>query len=190
MSWEQIWSLLWHFVSLSLLAIGGAVTTAPEMHRYLVGEQRWISDGEFSASIAIAQAAPGPNVLFIALLGWQVGLNLGGTWWAAATGLAVTMLGIMLPSTTLTLAATRWLHRNRNNALARAFSAGLAPISIALLMATATLLVLGYSRGASLLSAWPLWLLTGGAFLLVWRTKLHLLWMIAAGAVVGALGWV
>ncbi|HMS04436.1 MAG TPA: chromate transporter, partial [Burkholderiaceae bacterium] len=60
-------TLFTHFLSLSLLAVGGAITTAPDMHRYLVGSQHWLSDAQFNASIAIAQAAPGPNVLFVAL---------------------------------------------------------------------------------------------------------------------------
>ena len=33
-------------------------------------------------------------------------------------------------------------------------------------------------------------LLTVCAALLVWRTRLHLLWLIGAGAQAGALGWV
>ena len=72
------WSLVVHFASLSLLAVGGAITTAPDMHRYLVGQQGWLSDAQFTSSIALSQAAPGPNVLFVALLGWNVGLNAGG----------------------------------------------------------------------------------------------------------------
>jgi len=74
-SWLDLFT---HFASLSLLAVGGAITTAPDMHRYLVGEQGWLSDAQFSSSIALSQAAPGPNVLFVALLGWNVGLNAGG----------------------------------------------------------------------------------------------------------------
>ena len=68
-------SLLTHFLSLSLLAVGGAITTAPEMHRYLVDERQWLSEGQFTSSIALAQAAPGPNVLFVALMGWNIGMN-------------------------------------------------------------------------------------------------------------------
>ena len=71
-------SLFVHYLSLSLLSVGGAITTAPDMHRYLVERQGWLTDPQFSASIAIAQAAPGPNVLFVGLLGWNVGLNAGG----------------------------------------------------------------------------------------------------------------
>ena len=71
-------ALFTHFLSLSLLAVGGAIATAPDMHRYLVGARGWLSDGQFSTSIALAQAAPGPNVLFVGLVGWNVGLNAGG----------------------------------------------------------------------------------------------------------------
>jgi hypothetical protein len=80
-------ALLVHFLSLSLLAIGGAITTAPEMHSYLVNEKSWLTDSQFTSSIALAQAAPGPNVLFIALLGWNVGMNAGGGGRCRAAGL-------------------------------------------------------------------------------------------------------
>src|SRR5690606_35095755 len=60
------------FLSLSLLSVGGAISTAPEMHRYLVSQNGWLDDAGFTTSIAIAQAAPGPNLLFIAVLSYQV----------------------------------------------------------------------------------------------------------------------
>ncbi|MET0311969.1 MAG: chromate transporter [Burkholderiaceae bacterium] len=181
-------SLFVHYLSLSLLSVGGAITTAPDMHRYLVDEQHWLTDPQFSASIAIAQAAPGPNVLFIALLGWNVGLNAGGGlgasgWWMGPLGMLVTMTGIMIPSTTLTYLAARWGHKNRELRAVRAFKQGMAPIVIALLVATGWILATG---GTYLLANWPLWVVTVVTALVVWRTKLHLLWLLGAGA---ALGW-
>ena len=65
-AWADLAGLFGHFVLLSLLSIGGAITTVPDMHRYLVTDTAWLSDSQFSASIALAQAAPGPNVLFVA----------------------------------------------------------------------------------------------------------------------------
>ncbi|MBP9060098.1 MAG: chromate transporter [Rhodoferax sp.] len=187
-------ALFTHFMSLSLLAIGGAITTAPDMHRYLVSEQHWLSDSQFTTSVALAQAAPGPNVLFIALLGWNVGLNAaasagGGVpaWVYGVMGAAITMVGILLPSTTLTFAATRWAHKNRELRAVRAFKQGMAPIVIALLMATGWILATSHGE---LLQHWRLWLLTTLAALLAWRTKLHLLWMLGTGGLLGALGWV
>lgn len=187
-------ALLLHFLSLSLLAIGGAITTAPEMHSYLVNNKAWLSDSQFTSSIALAQAAPGPNVLFIALLGWNVGMNAGGgmaagpqAWWMALAGVAIAMVGIMLPSTTLTFAAARWGHRNRELRAVRAFKQGMAPIVIALLMATGWILVASHGNG---LEHWPLWAVTVVTALLVWRTQLHILWLLGAGAALGALGLV
>lgn len=179
-------SLFLHFISLSLLAVGGAITVAPDMHRYLVDGKHWLTDPQFTASVAIAQAAPGPNVLFVALMGWHVGLNAGG-YPLALLGVAMTMLGILLPSTTLTYFATRWGHRNRELRAVRAFKQGMAPIVIALLVATGWILATG-SRYT--LSDWPIWLLALVTAVIVWRTRIHLLWLLGAGAVLGAFGWI
>ena len=184
-------NLFFYYISISLLAVGGAIATAPDMHRFLVERQAWLTDPQFNASIAIAQAAPGPNVLFIALLGWNVGINAGGAgpagWASGALGMVLSMVGIMLPSTTLTWLATRWGHRNRERRGVRAFKQGMAPVVIGLLLATAWLLSSAHSNPATDLA---LWLLTAVCALLVWRTRLHLLWLLGAGALLGALGLV
>ncbi len=187
-------ALLTHFLSLSLLAVGGAITTAPDMHRYLVTQQHWLSDAQFTSSIALAQAAPGPNVLFIALIGWNVGINAGGgvaagvgAWPYAALGLLFAMLGILIPSTTLTFAAARWGHQNRERRSVRAFKQGMSPVVVALLVSTGW--ILAASHGAALKN-WPLWLLTAVTALLVWRTRIHMLWLLAAGGLLGWFGWV
>jgi chromate transporter len=179
-------TLFMHYLSLSLLSIGGAITTAPDMHRFLVDKQHWLTDAQFNSSIAIAQAAPGPNVLFIALLGWNVGLNAGGVVTGLA-GVAVAMLGILIPSTTLTYIAAQWGHRNRELRAVRAFKQGLAPIVVTLLIATGW--ILAASNGPTM-AAWPLWLLTAVSALIVWRTRLHLLWLLGAGALLGWFGLV
>jgi chromate transporter len=179
-------TLFGHFLSLSLLSVGGAITTAPDMHRFLVDRQHWLADPQFSASIAIAQAAPGPNVLFVALMGWNVGLNAGGLP-LALFGLLVSMVGIMLPSTTLTYLAARWGHENRELRAVRAFKQGMAPVVIALLVATGWILSTGTTPA---LHDWPRWLVTLVTAFIVWRTRLHLLWLLGAGAVLGWFGLV
>ena len=181
----QDWfSLFFHFVSLSLLAIGGAITTAPDMHRYLVDQQHWLTDAQFNASIALAQAAPGPNVLFIALMGWNVGLNAGGML-TGLLGVFTSMLGSLIPSTMLTYFAAQWGHRNRELRAVRAFKQGMAPIVVALLIATGW--ILAQSNGGTA-DHWPLWLVTGLTALVVWRSKIHLLWLLGVGALFGWFG--
>jgi chromate transporter len=181
--WLQLFS---HFLILSLLAVGGAITTSPDMHRYLVEEQHWLTATQFNTSITLAQAAPGPNVLFIALMGWHVGLNAGGYGYAML-GVALTMLGIMLPSSILTFVAARWSHENRDLRAVRAFKQGLVPLVIALLISTSWLLTVAHDDPAQ---DWRLWLLTLVSALVMWRTKVHILWLLGAGALLGWLGWV
>lgn len=182
----QDWlALFLHYLSLSLLSIGGAITTAPDMHRFLVDQQHWLTDAQFNASIAIAQAAPGPNVLFVALLGWNVGLNAGGTL-TGLLGVLVAMTGILIPSTSLTYLAASWGHRNRELRAVRAFKQGMAPIVVALLIATGWILA---TANSSTMKDWPLWLITLVVAVIVSRTKIHMLWLLSAGALLGWFGW-
>ena len=172
MTAAELWTLFNHFVMLSLLAVGGAITTAPDMHRLMVTEHQWLTDAQFNASIAIAQAAPGPNVLFVAVLGW----NAGGAWGAFAT-----MAGILLPSTVLTLWATRWAAKRRASIGVRAFTSGMAPITLGLIVATGWLLTApthGHVGGLVLIAA---------TVLITLKTKLSPMWLVCGGALAGAL---
>jgi chromate transporter len=142
------------------------------MHRFVVDERGWIDDTAFTASISLAQASPGPNILFVTLIGW----NAAG--WAGA--LAATV-GIMLPSSVLALAAWRFTERLREAPWVRAFRTGMAPITIGLLMAT------GWILASPNLSLPWLPILTALTVVLTLRTRLSPLWLLAAGAVAGAL---
>jgi chromate transporter len=190
----QWFELFTHFASLSLLAVGGAITTAPDMQRFLVVEKGWLDAEQFSNSIALAQAAPGPNILFVPLLGWTIGLNaaggLGAGWYGvglAMLGVFLSMLGIMLPSSILTFTASRWGHRNRELRAVRAFKQGMAPLVIALLVATGWILAANHKADTHHLA---LWAVTAVSTLLVWKTKIHLLWLLGAGAIAGWMGWI
>ncbi|TDM08811.1 MAG: chromate transporter [Ideonella sp. MAG2] len=180
-------------LSLSVLAVGGAMTLAPELHRYMVLEHGWISDVQFAAAITLAQAAPGPNVLFIALLGWQVGWaavpGAAGAWLQTAMallGLAVALGGVLAPSTALTYWASRWLQRHRQHWAVQAFQKGMAPVVVGVMLSTAWLI----GQGAGVWADTKLAALALLSLLLVWRTQLHLLWLLGAGAFAGAMGWV
>ena len=168
--------LFLHFLAMSMLAIGGALATAPEMHRYLVEQRGWLDDTQFTASIALAQAAPGPNLIFVPVLGHAI---------AGLPGAAVALVGILIPSTTFALAASRWARRRRQTLGVRAFVAGMAPVTIGLLFAAGTVIALPLGQSAP-----RTWLLVVGAAALSVKTKIAPVWLIAAGALMGALGWV
>ncbi len=170
---EQLLQLFLHFAVLSLLAVGGAMTTAPDMHRYVVNQQGWLSDAQFAASMALAQAAPGPNVMFVAVIGFNV---------AGLAGAAATLAGTLLPSTTLALAVTRWGRRNEQSRGLRAFNTGMAPLTIGLLLATGWVLLRPSGGHLGALA------LAGATVVVMLRTKISPVWLIAVGAVVGAAG--
>lgn len=167
--------LFLHCLTLSLMAIGGAVATVPELHRHVVIEHGWLSDADFTGSVALAQAAPGPNLLFVAVVGYNV---------AGLAGALAAMTGMLLPSTALTLLVSRWGSRRRDTRGVRAFVAGLAPVTLGLVLAT------GWLLARPTLQQPTAWLLVLGSVALAWRTRISPLWPIAAGALAGALGWV
>jgi chromate transporter len=175
----ELFGLFGHFLMLSMLAIGGAITTAPDMHRYVVTQQHWITDTQFSTSIAIAQAAPGPNVLFVAVIGWNV---------AGPLGALATMSGVLLPSTVLALGFARWSGQRRESRAIRAFTAGLAPLTLGLLLATGWVLAEPFLRDAEHRYGASALLVVSVA--LAMRTRLGPLWIVALGAVAGIAGLV
>ncbi|MBP7468656.1 MAG: chromate transporter [Thauera sp.] len=175
----ELLELFLRFLTLSLLSIGGAMSTAPEMHRYLVVERGWLGEADFTTAIALAQAAPGPNVLFVPVLGFQV---------AGLAGAAAALLGILLPSTLLSLGVSRWGATRRETPVVRAFTAGLAPVTVGLTFAAGWLLALPFiGDPAHRLGALALIAFTA---LVTLKTKLAPMWMIAVGAAAGALGLV
>ncbi|PRC92194.1 chromate transporter [Solimicrobium silvestre] len=184
LNWSDWLDLFQHYFMLSMLSIGGAISTLPEMHRFLVEQHHWLTETQFNASIAIGQASPGPNLLFIALLAWNVGINSG----SVAAGLfsvLIAMVGILVPSTTLTYLVAGWLRNNNGLRPVRAFKQGLAPIVIALLIATGWIMASSHPQGE-----WHLWLVTIVTAVLIWRTRIHMLWLIGAGALLGWFGFI
>lgn len=172
LSWTDLLGLWLHFMLLSLLAVGGAITTAPDMQRYLVGQQGWMTDAQFTAGVAIAQAAPGPNILFVAVMGWHV---------AGVAGVLATMAGIMGPSSLLAFAVGRFGRRRADSIALRAFTAGLTPLTLGLLAST------GWVLTAPVRGEWVAALLVLGTVAASVRSRLSPMWLIAVGAVAGAL---
>jgi chromate transporter len=167
--------LFLHCLTLSLLAIGGAIATVPDLQRHVVLERHWLSSADFTGSVALAQAAPGPNLLFVAVVGYRV---------AGLAGALAAMAGMLLPSTVLTLAVSRWGSKRRDTRGVKAFVGGMAPVTLGLILATGWLLAAPVANRPVAL------LLVLGSMALTWRTRLSPLWAIAAGAIAGALGYV
>ena len=163
------------FALLSFVAFGGATALLPEMHRVVVENHHWLDDATFTHLYAIAQAAPGPNVLVVTLIGWKVAGLAGAL--AATTDMCLPMSIVIyqLIDRWEGVAGKRWQ---------RAISLGVSPLAVGLIFSGATLIAQAADFG------WAAWLLVVATVMANLRLKLHPLWFIAAGAALGLAGLV
>jgi chromate transporter len=160
------------FATLSLVAVGGATAVLPEMHRLLVVVHGWMDDGTFTQLFALAQAAPGPNILAASLMGWYI---------AGVGGLIVATLGMLVPAAILAWYVAGATHRLRGARWLRPAQFGLVPIAVGLIAASGVTLARAATTG------WVTWAILAVSFLVVWRTAYSPLWVLAGGGVLGVL---
>ena len=162
------------YAELSLLAVGGVQSVIPEMQRQVVTVHRWMGADEFAALFALAQAAPGPNLLVATVIGARV---------AGLPGAAVATLSMLGPSSALILLASGAWMRFRDHPWRRLLQRGLVPVTAGLVLAASVLLVRSTTVGVG----------TGvitavAAVALVW-TRAHPVLLLACGAAAGVLGF-
>jgi chromate transporter len=158
------------FALLSLLSFGGVNVVLPDAHRYIVETQHWLTDQQFADFFAIAQAAPGPNFLMFALIGWQV---------SGLAGAIVATLAISVPAGTCAFIVGGLWHRFRNAPWRRAVQTGLAPITIGLVFSSAFIL----SSAAD--HDWLTFAITAATALIALGTEINPLWMFVAAGLIG-----
>jgi chromate transporter len=164
-----------HFLALWFVAVGGPSTILPEIHRYLVEVHALLTNTEFVQLYTLAQAAPGPNVMYVTLIGW----HLAG--WA---GVAATTIPLLVPASTVTLVVGHFNERYPNARIGRAVRRGLTPITIGLMFASATILMRAVNHD------WRGYLLTLLTVCVVLRKSWNPLWLLGAGACAGMIGLV
>ena len=168
-------ALLGHFLMLGCLAVGGVSTVMPDMHRYVVDQNAMVTDRQFADVYTLAQAAPGPNALWVTLLGLQAG------GWAGALA---TTIGILLPATTFSLIASALHARHAHAKLALSVRRGLGPVALGFMLASGWLLLRSVEHG------WQGYLVALVTLGLALGTRLNPLWMLLAGAAAGVAGLV
>ncbi len=163
-------SLFLTFATLSLLAVGGANAIVPEMHRQLVEVHGWLDSATFGQVYALSQAAPGPNILVAAALGWVI---------AGGLGMAAAMVGIVTPAWILAWWVAGISERLAGRPWLRAVRGGLVPVAIGLILAS------GLIMAETAAVEWVGLGLAAAATIFAWRTEFSLLWALASGGVVG-----
>ena len=168
-----LWELAAQFFVLSLLSIGGANAVIPEIHLRVVETKQWMTDADFAQLFALSQAAPGPNVLIVSLVGWKVAGVLGGV---------LAMVAMSGPSSMLTYAVAHAWERFREAPWRTAVQRAIAPVTVGLILAS------GYVLTRTADHTWGAYAVTLATLLLVLRTTVHPLWMLGAAALLGAFG--
>ena len=163
------------FARLGLLAVGGVLPVLPDMQRAAVDVHHWVTASEFTTLFALAQSAPGPNMMVVTLLGSRV---------AGVGGGIVASVAFILPPCTLVFFVGRLWQRLRGRPWLATVQAGLTAVTVGLVAAAGFLLV----RSAG--DTWSALAGIGVATLVLMRTSIHPLWVLAAGAVLGAAGFI
>jgi chromate transporter len=175
MNQNPLWSLASLFAVLSLFAVGGANAAIPEMHRVAVNVMHWMSDSQFADMFALAQVTPGPNVIIVALIGYHV---------AGLTGAAVAVGAMCGPTCLLAFFVARTWERFKDAPWRMALQAGLVPLSIGLIAASAS--VLARASDHSIVAG----LITAATVVVAFSTRVNPLWVFAAAGVLGFAGLV
>lgn len=126
-----LWSIVATFAPLSLLMFGGASAIIPEIHRQAVEAWGWMNNDTFATLFAIAQAAPGPDILIVSLIGWQV---------AGLIGLLTASLAINLPHRVLAYGIGRAITRLGDPPWIRIIRDALMPVTGGLILASGVIM--------------------------------------------------
>lgn len=158
------------FTQLSVLAFGGGNAILPEMQHQVVNIHHWMSAEQFSSLFAMAQAAPGPNMMIVPLIGWHV---------AGPAGLLVTSLAKFGPSSMITVYALKFWQRFKDHPFRSRFEQALKPITVGLVLVSAWMIAHASAQNTILVMIVILTTLLG------LFKKIHPLWIMLLGAGLG-----
>jgi chromate transporter len=172
MSWIVLFDVARQFLVLSLLSFGGANAIISEIHLRSVEIEHWLTDSEFTQMFALAQAAPGPNVLIVSLIGYKAAGIAGGI---------VAMVAMCAPSSIVAWYVVGAWERFRDTPWRAALQSAIAPVTVGLVVAS------GYVLTRTVDHDWPAYAVTLATLALAMTTRIHPLWYLAVAAVLGAL---
>jgi chromate transporter len=167
-------SLAWTFGLMSLFAVGGANSAIPEIHRIAVEVHHWMTDKQFADVFAISQLSPGPNVLIVTLIGYQV---------AGVAGALVATLAMCGPTAVFAYYISRLLARSGHAQWPEIVQGALVPLSIGLMSASGLILLVTADH-----ASWIAFFVTGVVAVLAFATRLNPLWLLVAGGLLGFAG--
>lgn len=168
-------SLFLKLSAFSVVAFGGINALLPVLYDLSVNQEHWISAQTFADYFAIAQAAPGPNLMTVTLIGWHVGGVLGA---------ALATLAIAWPSSIMIYFLQGYISGIQNKQKQKMIQFAAGALSVGLVLAAAWQIALQMNQSVAA------YVLTIGVISITFFTRFHPLYLIAFGAILGLLGFI
>lgn len=159
------------FGYLGLISAGGAMTVIPEMERQVVLVHGWMTHQEFVAAYALAQFAPGPNMLHVFVIGDRV---------AGLPGAIAAGLGMFGPTSVMLAFVAWWAAGPKPPAWVGRFQHAMGPVTIGLMAAAA------WTLGKGSVNSGALALICAASAVAVASRRVDPAWVVVAAALVGA----
>jgi chromate transporter len=179
------------FTTAALVTFGGAYAVLAYVGQQAVEAYGWLTQAETVAGLALAETTPGPLIIVLQFVGFMAGWNAPGAAGQAATATATALLAswaTFLPSFVFILVGAPYVERLTANPR---LAAALAGITAAVVGVIANLAVV--FAGAVIVPAgieaphWPALAIALAALIVLERSRIDVLWVIAGGAATGLL---
>ena len=167
--------LAWTFLKTGCVFFGGGFVLVPILHQKLVETLGWLTPTEFLDGVAVSNLTPGP----IAVLATFAGFHVHGV-----TGALVATLALFAPSLILMTALSHGYTQLKKEQRFQDFLAGVTPAVVGMVVSASALLAPGALHGPTG------WCLLSAALLFLIRFKWHPAWVLAIGAILGAISLV
>lgn len=162
-----LWQLARSFAVISLIAIGGINAVIPAMRQEIVDQLGWMDDATFMQLYAITQVTPGPNILIVSLIGWQM---------AALPGLIVATLAMLLPACGLAYLVGKLTVSLSGTRRFKLVQQALVPLAVGLIIAA------GLDMAQAAAHHWLYVFVTVASAAMVFLTKANPVWALVCGA--------
>ncbi len=180
-----LFPLMLHFASIAVVSVGGGIAVLPDAFRFMVVSKKWLSSEDFTNMVALAQAAPGPNILMFSLISFQAATSYG-------VGLSILsalagLLSFIVPTCAIAWLVNRQFEARSTSNLIKAIKTGLVPLTIGIVLASGWLLTHAAATANKDSPLIWVYILSFAVATLSYFKKINPLWMVAVGAIAGVL---
>ncbi len=171
---QPSWAIVFRiFFKIGATIYGGGYVLLAFLQPELVDRTHWLTAQQLLDAIAIGQLTPGPLFTTATFIGYLLAGHAGAI---AAT------IGIFLPGFIFVALVTPWVPQLRNSVWVGSWLDG---VNAGMCGAIA---VVTYRLGASTLIDWQSIIIALVTWLLIWRWRIDVIWLILGSAIVGLMG--